>query len=136
MIIHGKFEDALVILRSKYESKHPDSVKLEGKRVSIEILEIKSTRSVLQNRYYWGVVLKYFSDETGYSAEECHELMKLRFLKQVPLIFNGIAYNIAGSTKKLNTKEFVDYLNNVRDFASQELNCYIPSPGEYIGEEE
>jgi hypothetical protein len=129
MVIYGKIEDG------KYHGQKPDYSKFEGKKVVIEIKEHKSTRSQMQNNYYWGVVIKYLADEIGYQSfeyEQLHEILKLKFLKPVPKIFNGIAYNIPQSTTKLNTSEFKDYIEDIRDFASKELNCYIPEPNEDI----
>lgn len=127
MTFFGKIENKKFIGKIDLSS-------FEGKKVVIEVTEHKRTRSDLQNRYYWGVVLKYLSDETGHTQEELHEIMKLRFLKPVAMIFNGVAYNIAPSTTKLNTGEFSTFIEQIRDFASAELSCYIPSPDEYYNE--
>lgn len=97
----------------------------EGERVQVKIERIYSPRSNEQNRYYWGVLLKIFSEETGYTQQELHEALKYEFLKKDMGRLTG-----AKSTKELNTKEFNDYISTVRNFASRDFGCYIPSPGE------
>jgi hypothetical protein len=88
MVVFGKIEHL------KYIGQKIDWSLFEGKRVKIEISESRNNRSDLQNRYYWGVVLKYLSDETGHTKDELHEIFKTEYSKPVPMIFQGKAYNI------------------------------------------
>jgi len=126
MLVYGKIENF------KYSGQKIDWKYFEGKRVKIEVSESRNNRSDLQNRYYWGVVLKYLSDETGHTKDELHEIFKLEYSKPVAMIFQGKAYNIPKSTTALNTMEFNDYITKIRDFASSVLNCYIPEPNEEL----
>ena len=85
----------------------------------------KQTRSQAQNSYMWGVVYKIISDETGYTPDECHQLMAKQFLA-----YESQGEMFVKSTTRLNTKEMEDYLENVRRFATTELHCFIPLPRE------
>jgi hypothetical protein len=126
MVLYGHVIDG-VYIGDKINLKS-----FEGKKIKIEIKENRSTRSQMQNSYYWGVVLKYLVDETGHTAEELHEIFKTMFLDTKPVIFQGVAYNLAESTTTLNTLEMMQYLDKIRDFASKEFNCYIPEPNEEL----
>lgn len=101
--------------------------KYEGKPVELSINQKRSTRSNNQNSYYWGIVLPILAESTGYAKHEheiLHEQLKYKFLMNTGK--NGSPY--VKSTTSLNTKEFEEYMSDIRVFASAELNCYIPEP--------
>ena len=98
--------------------------KLEGEKVTIEIKKRVQGRSMPQNRYYHSVVVKILSDETGYTLDEMHEVLKYKFLLQE----GDMPY--VKSTTSLTVPEFEEYLRLIRMWASSELQTYIPGPGE------
>ena len=87
-------------------------------------------RSKNQNSYLWGVVYKELAMHLGYTIDEIHELMKHKFLSRMLHLNENEEYNIPLSTTDLSTSEFEDYLRNIREWASSELNCFIPEPNE------
>lgn len=91
----------------------------------LEIKAVKTTRSTLQNNYYWGVVIKIISDELGYTPDEVHEILRYKFL------FVQGEFPYVRSTTSLNTVEFEEYMINIRMWASLQFGCYIPLPNEY-----
>jgi len=98
-----------------------------GTRKIVELLKPpRKPRSNNQNSYYWGVILELISQETGMTPDESHEAMKLLFLKKR---VSEKLWTIR-STSTLNTLEFEEYLENVKRFASLELNIIIPDPNE------
>ena len=78
-ILNGKFipDDVMLYYRA--------TKRLEGKKVILSLKEDKPSRSNALNRYYWGVVIKYFI--VGYeelngeiiSSEEAHDFLKQQF---------------------------------------------------------
>ncbi len=86
-------------------------------------------RSLNQNRYYWGCVLPLIAENTGYTNEEVHELMKHLFLSKPYYIGNRVA-RIPISTTTLSTSKMEEYLSKIRQWASIELAVYIPLPNE------
>jgi hypothetical protein len=104
-------------------------------QLEVSIKRLRATRSTQANRYYWGVVLAALADYTGHTPEELHDIMKAKFLPKA-LAFsdhNGEVveeFVLGGSTRKLNTKEFSDYVNQIRNWAASELDCYIPASDE------
>lgn len=99
----------------------------EGEAVRIKILRQKKIRSLRQNSYYWGVVLPYISRDTGHSIEELHEVFKRMFLPRQIVMFNGKEYPLPGSTAKLTSQDFTEFLERVRALAG-EMGITIPSP--------
>ncbi len=97
---------------------------LEGE-IEITIGKRKKGRSNNQNSYYWAVVVEILSKELGYTPDEIHEALKMKFLvKHTGKIPTYV------STTKLSTVKMEEYLTKVREWASSFLGCYIPLPGE------
>lgn len=102
--------------------------KWEGNEV--EINKSTKSRTSQQNRYYWGVVLKIVSQETGFTPEEAHEVYKKKFLTYQKA-HKGKLYDFTKSTTDLKTSEFGEYLDKVINHAQTELNLIIPAPEDY-----
>ena len=95
-------------------------------------------RSNPQNAYLWGVVYPIVRDgliDTGfdefkqdYDLEMTHELCKFRFLKTEIVSEDGEVMEIIGSTRRLRTVEFMEYLNSIGKWASEYLSVFIPEP--------
>jgi hypothetical protein len=111
--------------------------KLDGKRVVISIEEAKRKRSSQQNRYYWGCVVKLITDafrDAGnmVNSEDTHDFLKAHVgkLSQVFVTAEGEVLRGPGSTAKLTTTEFSNYIEAVRAWAADMLDLKIPSPDE------
>jgi len=100
---------------------------LEGKRIELTLEKERHARTLSQNAYYWGVVIEILRNYFGYESDEMHEAMKFKFLKKHEDVLVTV-----GSTTKLNTIEFGEYLDRIMEWAVSEYQIYIPSPGEYI----
>ena len=83
--------------------------------VEITISEVNS-RTHHQNNYYWKVVIGIFSDETGHTKDEVHQILKDHFKVE--------------STAKLNTYEFADYLDRIIRWGAMDWGFNIPDPEE------
>ena len=85
-------------------------------------------RSNWQNRYYWFVVQK-LGDELGYTKDEMHEILRALFLSENKQI-GTYTYLKTQSTTALSTIEMESYLGQIRDFALNEFDFYVPLPNE------
>jgi len=97
--------------------------------------DIYPMRSLDANAFYWGIVLKMISDETGQSIEECHEAYKRKYNFRWDFIFNSLTgtYEFTSgvdSTTELDGKEFLDYIMKIRAEAEVDLHITIPLPNE------
>jgi hypothetical protein len=107
---------------------------LNGKRVQVTVEKIKHSRTIQQNRYYWGVVVKLIAQHTGHDPEQIHELLKIMFSPKWHITLNasfaGNTLSIPTSTTRMDTLQFVDYTERCRVWATEFLRLQIPLPGE------
>jgi len=102
---------------------------LEGCDIDLSVEKHKNTRSQNQSRYYFGVIVKMLSDELGYTKGETHEILKGKFLSEEVKVGNEII-RYAKSTTDLKTNTFEDLMTDIREWASAELNIFLPLPNE------
>lgn len=123
-VFGGRIEQGSVKLDNpiRYEQY---ALSLEGKRIEIVLRKEKSKRSNNQNSYYWGVVCKILGDYFGYSEDEMHEALKMKFLRT-----GACDLETVKSTTKLNTAEFEEFLEKVRRWAAIDYGVNIPLPNE------
>lgn len=116
-----------------------------GKTLQVRIRIARKSRSDRQNRYYWGVVipavLQAFIDlgNEGLfagsvdSANLIHEFLKNKFLPPLEVAnATGEVERMPGSTRKLTTSEFMDYIAAIQMWAAEFLFITIPDPGEQL----
>lgn len=110
---------------------------LNQRRLPFKLMadDIYPLRSVDFNAYYFGVVLKYISDESGHNIIECHEAYKQKFGLRIDFEFNtdkGIYEPVfgVGSTAEMNMRVFSDYVFRVRADGELEHHIIIPMPSE------
>ena len=108
-------------------------------RKSVLIEDLKDTRSLRANRYYFGAVLRPLSEHTGYHVDELHEHFKKELLsaekKHIALADEHGEIRFEGdvefvTTRKLTVREFYDYVERVREIAA-ELGVVTEDPPEH-----
>lgn len=116
------------VLRIENEEAYKDYLYTIEGDVEVVVGKRSNKRSLNQNQYYWGIVIRIIADETGHSSDEIHELMKQMFLKDV-IIIKGDKYETVRSTTDLDTMQFSqDYIKRIKQWAWSELNLIIPEP--------
>lgn len=109
---------------------------LKGGEYDIVIKPHRKRRTDSQNSYLWGVVypmvLQGFID-AGWdeitNVEQIHEICKARFLTTEAINkHTGEVINFPVSTAKMNTIQFSTYVEQITDFAMNNLNVVIPQP--------
>lgn len=83
-------------------------------------------RSSAQNRLWWRY-MTILGRELGYTSEEMHEAVKLKFLGREDL---SSGLTILGSTAKLDPGRFSELVEQVRQWAHTRLGIYLPAPDE------
>ena len=113
-----------------YEKPERRDFYLKNLKDGLKVCEIlkpaRKPRTTSENSYYWGVIVEMVAEETGMTADEAHNAMKILFLKKR---INEKLFTIRSSAT-LNTLEFEEYVENCRRWASMELGLYIPLPNE------
>ncbi len=126
MVFHLKVERAKLVTDIDFQNHLHN---LEGCECEVTVEQHKNTRSQNQSRYYFGVIVKMLSDELGYTKGETHEILKGKFLSEEVKVGNEII-RYAKSTTDLKTNTFEDLMTDIREWASAELNIFLPLPNE------
>lgn len=84
-------------------------------------------RTVSQNEYYFGVVLKIIAEYTGHTALELHQQFKVMFNAKGRQV-KGNVLVFGGTTTVQNTIRFTQYLEDIRLWALYFLGLTIPEP--------
>lgn len=99
---------------------------------TVEIKEVRKTRSLSQNRYLH-LILAWFAYQTGYTLEETKQYIFKKIVN--PEIFylenfNGKFGEVERwrSTSDLNTKEMTTAIDRFRDYSALEAGIYLPEP--------
>lgn len=100
----------------------------------VYITNDRKQRSLEQNAYYWAVVVKVISDYTGYTTDQTHKKLKYMFNPEMFEVWEAGKLKMVKdgrSTTELNTKEFEEYLEQIRVWAWETFQLEIPAPGEF-----
>jgi hypothetical protein len=134
---YGKVTDTIHIYRSK-EMKEMVLRNFAGMDIELTICKKRKRRSLMQNAYYFGVVLpvvcKGLSD-AGYkvSKESTHEFLKSMFnKKELVNEQTGEILQTIGSTTNITTVQMMEYFQEITIWAAEFLNVQIPQPNEQI----
>lgn len=103
----------------------------------VRVERLKAVRSQQANRYYWGVVVHYLCEHTGYSPDEMHAVLKAMFIPQAMALLDGNGdvkgeIVIGGSTRLMKVDEFMDFCERIRIWAMDTLDVQIPLPNEAL----
>lgn len=103
--------------------------------LEISVRRRKATRSLRQNRYYWGCVVEAISQHTGYTPEEVHDFLKAKFIPKRLALADGNGevkdeVVVGGSTRAMDTKAFSEFCETIKQWAATELDIYVPDADE------
>ena len=102
--------------------------KLSIGRKKIEIKEIKPTRTINQNSYLH-VCITLYAISSGEYLEDAKYHLKINcpFMHEYQ---NGKIKTV--QTRSLDTKQLTEFIEWIRNYASINLGCYIPTSEEFI----
>ncbi len=131
-IFEGKVQKGKLILQD------PNRFRLllaknEGKEVELVLRKKKRHRTLNQNAWYWGVIVRMLSEHLGYTADECHFALRQKFARIPERDRDGLM--VAESTAAMDTKRFSQYCDEIVRWSAEYLHLYIPSPNEIEGGE-
>jgi hypothetical protein len=139
IVASGQIRDGKLYVRNRRDFDRQIAQMKDGWELEIAVTRRRATRSIQANAYYWGEVIRKFHDhcrrqDMGYTENDLHELCKARFLPKRLAISddNGEIvgdYVMGGSTRSLNTNEFYEYVEQVRQWLA-ELGIDTDDPGE------
>lgn len=119
-------------LSNIYEIKnYLNSLHLQGVKI-IEIKEVKENRSLNANALYWEW-LNVIAKEIGDDVESLHYAFKGKFLGWKIIETKFSKSKIPKSSRKLNVREFYNYMLQIEVFAKEFLNIdKLPQPTKSI----
>lgn len=80
------------------------------------------------NRYYWHVVIRAWSDYSGYDKRDMHEVLATHLLPAV----DDEGAMTRDSTAALSPEGFADYVDDCRRLLAEIAGIYIPDPYEEL----
>lgn len=98
-------------------------------RVQVIVRKPQKIRSIRQNNYLFGVVYAMMEKENGNTKSEWHEAMKMLFNRKM-IQAGKYMIEIPDTSTTMTTREFSEFVENIRRFAAEELNISIPDPSE------
>jgi hypothetical protein len=104
-------------------------LRLNDKSVEVVVRLPRKDRSTPENDYYWGCPVALISEHTGYTPDETHEFLKLKFLSKI-IVMAGKDERIPRSSTELSTLEWEKWMTEIREWAAQELSLVIPEPNQ------
>jgi hypothetical protein len=103
-----------------------------GADVDIRITKHRKQSTDTQRAYYFATVVPILGDYFGYTKEEMHEELKLKFNPKPSKL--DPTKVIGGSTKDLSTEEFYSsndpecYVERICRWAATEYGIFVPPP--------
>ena len=88
----------------------------------------RAKRTLDQNAYYWAVLTEFQQDHGWDTPEDVHEFFKGMFLRKHYSLPNGIRCETIGSTARLTTVEFGDYMDKCKYWCYHKAEWTWPAP--------
>lgn len=134
LTVSATIREGKLFIRNRRDFDRQIAQMRDGAEVEVAVTRRRATRSPQANAYYWGVVMQALSQHTGYTPDEMHDICKAKLLPKKLAIADGNGevvgeFVLGGSTRSLNTNEFYEYVERVRQWAA-ELDCDTPDPGD------
>lgn len=135
LIYNGKIEKGKLKLFN--QAKLRKEIKIwDNKNVYIAIYLRRKTRSLMQNSYYFAVVVPIVQEalnNVGYKVtkDDTHDYLRGTFGKdELVNDETGEVLETRMSTAKMSTVRFMEYIADIQQWAAEYLNTVIPDPEE------
>lgn len=127
---YGILKDGVLIL-DKWQEYEQYKRTFEGD-IELVLRRRSKPRSDKQNNYYFGVIVKIFSEDLGMYPEDVHKMLTTKFLKYTFESKHGSIVETVRSTAGLTTTEAEDYYQKCRMYGATDFDppIYIPLPNE------
>lgn len=90
-----------------------------GKTITVEFSREKRIRSLAQNSRYWTMIVPCFSEWSGYSTEEAHEVLLQMFSKSEGMLPSGEIITRITRSKDMTVEQFNEFTLKVERFLAE-----------------
>ena len=109
-----------------------------GDLITIDIEKVYSKRTIPENKYFHGVVIPILADYWGYDVRIPEEIEAVKQILYKEHLTSKVRlsrdkrrkFSITRRASDLNTKEFEQFMQDIRDWAIVEFQVKIPTPDE------
>lgn len=98
-------------------------------KMSWEIKKLSRPRSLSQNALLW-LWLTAIENETGQPKNDVYMLFCSMFAPQKHIEMFGFLEPVLVTSSQMDSKQFTDFLNEIKQFAMDELTIDLPEPSE------
>lgn len=91
----------------------------------VTVEDYAPNRSSQQNRRYWLLLNEAAKKMGEYDADDLHEFFKQKFLGTRVVEIAGERATVQPSTRKLSTKRFRNYMDQVEGFLIEKLGVWL-----------
>jgi len=104
-----------------------------GRDIEIIIRKKTKQRTNEQNRLFWSY-MNILGFDLGYTKDEMHDLVCAKFLAPVEMVIEqtGEVISSTRGTKDLTTKEFTTLIEDILDWATEDLGSNLPLPNQQV----
>ena len=100
---------------------------LNDKRVEVMVRKEKRTRTLPQNRAYFGVAVERLCEKTGYDKDTMHDILRRMFASYED---PNTGLIVIEKTSEMTTERFIKYYEDIQQWAAGFFPLNIPSPNE------
>lgn len=121
-------KDGKIVMEKPEEwQKWLKSLENAGK-LEITVTKYRQKRSEQANRLYFAW-LTLLEEETGQDKDDFHDFFKKKLLTRI-VDLSGKIEKVVGSTAKMDSLEFYDYMERVQQISMEFFNIILPNPYE------
>lgn len=122
-------DKVIVVIKNRaYYEKYINKTFNLGEPVLVAVHKRKFTRTLKQNRLWWGLVIETLQEHTGEDKDTIHEYIKAKFLPKKAKTINGDTFEIQLGTSDLTKDEMTDLVSRVNAWLIREWGIVMPLP--------
>lgn len=131
MGVIGDMDKQTFVLRESYSKSYAENAVHaiepdQDRPMVVTIQRYRTNRSNDQNNLYWKW-MRVIASESGSDPLDIHEAMKMKFLEASEAVLpDGELVRVPGSSSKLKTDEFSEYLSQIQVWAT-EWGVHLPT---------
>ena len=122
-------DKVIVVIKNRaYYEKYINKTFNLGDPVIVAVHKRKFTRTLKQNRLWWGLVIEAIQEHTGEDKDTVHEYVKAKFLPKVAKTIDGFTFEVQKGTSDLTKDEMTELVSKTNAWLIREWGIVLPLP--------